>query len=182
MRSVIGKGKRVAQSDVRARTLRGFERPGLFAMLNAIRRFFDQNIASKTNAPPDEHRLQVATAALLAEVMRLDGQAEPERRAVLNAVQRRFGLSDDEAHTLVDLAETQAREAVDYYQFTSLINRAFSAEQKVHIVELMWQVVYADATLSAHEHHVMRKIADLLYVSHGDYIAAKLRAKETAGS
>ena len=42
----------------------------------------------------------------------------------------------------------------------------------------MWQVVYADAELSAHEHHVMRKIADLLYIPHGDYIAAKLRAKE----
>ena len=149
-------------------------------MLNAIRRFFDQHIAPDAAAAPDEHRLQVATAALLAEVMRLDGQAEPERRAVLKAVQRRFGLSDDEAATLVELAESEAREAVDYYQFTSLINREFSAEQKVHIVELMWQVAYADATLSAHEQHVMRKIADLLYVSHGDYIAAKLRAKEQA--
>ena len=150
-------------------------------MLNAIRRYFDQHIATGADAGTDEHRLQVATAALLAEVMRLDGQAEPERLAVLNAVQRRFGLTDDEAATLVQLAESEAREAVDYYQFTSLINREFSAEQKVHIVELLWQVVYADATLSAHENHVMRKIADLLYVSHGDYIAAKLRAKEAAG-
>lgn len=146
-------------------------------MLNAIRRFFDQHIATDKGAAPDEHRLQVATAALLAEVMRLDGQAEPERLAVLEAVQQRFGLSDDEARTLVDLAESEAREAVDYYQFTSLINREFSIEQKVHIVELMWQVVYADAALSAHENHAMRKIADLLHVSHGDYIAAKLRAK-----
>jgi uncharacterized tellurite resistance protein B-like protein len=146
-------------------------------MLNAIRRFFDQNIAAEQDAPPDEHRLQLATAALLAEVMRLDGQAESERLAVLKAMQHRFGLSADEAHSLVELAEAEAREAVDYYQFTSLINREFSAAQKVHIVELLWQVAYADAALSAHEHHVMRKIADLLYVSHGDYIAAKLRAR-----
>ena len=97
---------------------------------------------------------------------------------MLKGVQQRFGLSDDEASTLVELAEVEAREAVDYYQFTSLINREFSAEQKVHIIELMWQVAYADATLSAHEHHVMRKIADLLYVSHGDYIAAKLRERD----
>ena len=48
-------------------------------MLNAIRRFFDQHIAAAADTAPDEHRLQVATAALLAEVMRLDGQAEPER-------------------------------------------------------------------------------------------------------
>ena len=149
-------------------------------MLNAIRRFFEDNIAAPANAPPDEHRLQVATAALLAEVMRLDGTAEPERHAVLDAVKRRFDLTDDEAATLVDLAEAESREAVDYYQFTSLINREFSLEQKVHVIELMWQVVYADAELSAHEHHVMRKIADLLYIPHGDYIAAKLRAKSTA--
>ena len=99
-------------------------------MLNAIRSFFEQNIATAKDAPPDEHRLQVATAALLAEVMRLDGQAEPERRAVLKAVQQRFGLSDSEAHTLIDLAEAEAREAVDYYQFTSLINREFDAARR----------------------------------------------------
>jgi uncharacterized tellurite resistance protein B-like protein len=157
-----------------------FETPELATMLKAIRRFFDQNIAIEKDAPPDEHRLQVATAALLAEVMRLDGQAEPERLAVLKGMQRRFGLSDEEAGALVALAEAEAREAVDYYQFTSLINREFSAAQKAHIVELMWQVAYADAALSAHEHHVMRKVADLLYVPHGDYIAAKLRAKEQA--
>ncbi len=149
-------------------------------MLNAIRRFFDQHIATAESAPSDEHRLQVATAALIAEVMRLDGQAEPERLAFLGAVQRRFSLSDDEASTLVALAEAEAREAVDYYQFTSLINRSFSAHDKAHIVELMWEVAYADGTLSAHEQHVMRKIAELLYVSHGDYIAAKLRAKSAA--
>ena len=101
---------------------------------------------------------------------------------MLKVVQQRFGLSDAEGNTLVDLAEAEAREAVDYYQFTSLINREFSIEQKVHIVELMWQVVYADASLSAHENHVMRKIADLLYVPHGDYVAAKLRAKEAASA
>ena len=146
-------------------------------MLDAIKRFFDQQIATPPGAPVDEHRLQIATAALLAEVMRLDGIAPAERAAMLAAVQRRFGLSDDESRTLVDLAEKEAREAIDYYQFTSLINRQLSIEQKVHIVELMWEVVYADASLSAHEQHVMRKIADLLYVPHGDYVAAKQRAK-----
>jgi len=149
-------------------------------MLDAIRRFFDEHIATAGGAAPDEHRLQVATAALIAEVMRLDGQEAAERATFLAAVKRKFSLSDDEASTLVALAEAEAREAVDYYQFTSLINRAFSAEQKVHVVELMWQVAYADGTLSAHEQHVMRKIAELLYVSHGDYITAKLRARAAA--
>lgn len=161
--------------------LHGLPLPYDARMLNAIRRFFDEHIAPAASAPSDEHRLQVAAAALLAEVMRLDGQADAERRVIFAAVRQRFSLSDEEASSLVDLAEAEARDAVDYYQFTSLINRTFSAEQKAHIVELMWQVAYADATLSAHEQHVIRKIAELLYVSHGDYIAAKLRAKASAG-
>lgn len=147
-------------------------------MLKAIRDFFEQRVAAPANARPDEHRLRLATAALLAEVMRLDGQSEAERTAVQRAVQARFGLSDADAGALVDLAEAEARDAIDYYQFTSLINRAFGAADKAHIVELLWEIAYADATLSAHEQHVIRKIAELLYVPQSDYIAAKLRAKQ----
>jgi uncharacterized tellurite resistance protein B-like protein len=149
-------------------------------MISSLRRYFDTTLARPTHAAGDAHRLQVATAALLVEVMRLDGAAEDERASVLAAVRAKFALTDDEAATLVTLAEEEARESVGHYQFTSLINREFTREQKVRIVELMWQVAYADATLSAHEQHVIRKIADLLYVGHGDYIAAELRAKEAA--
>lgn len=76
------------------------------------------------------------------------------------------------------LAEDQARAATDHYQFTSLINQRFSQAQKQQVVELMWQVAYADSQLSAYEQHVIRKIADLLYVPHRAYIAAKLRARD----
>lgn len=150
-------------------------------MLSAIRRFFDTHVAPAADGEQDQHALKTATAALLVEVMRLEGTTDVERAAVLSAVQAKFGLSDADTHALVELAEAEARDAVDYYQFTSLINRRFDAAQKARIVELMWQIAYADATLSAHEQHVIRKIADLLYVSHGDYIAAKLRARDAVG-
>ncbi|MFO0273438.1 MAG: TerB family tellurite resistance protein, partial [Betaproteobacteria bacterium] len=65
----------------------------------------------------------------------------------------------------------------DYYQFTSLINQRFSQPQKERMIELMWQVAYADAALSAHELHLMRKVAGLLHVPDSAYIAAKMRAK-----
>jgi uncharacterized tellurite resistance protein B-like protein len=82
---------------------------------------------------------------------------------------------------LIQLAEDEAGDATDYYQFTSLINRQFSAAQKERVIELMWEVAYADADLSAHEQHVVRKIADLLHVPHRAYIAAKLRARDASG-
>jgi uncharacterized tellurite resistance protein B-like protein len=114
--------------------------------------------------------------------VRLDsGMDDAERAAVLRAVRTKFGLDAEEAATLIGLAEQEVREATDYYQFTSLINRHFSAAQKERVIELMWQVAYADAGLSANEQHVVRKIADLLHVPHGAYIAAKLRARDAAG-
>ena len=109
--------------------------------------------------------------------MRLEGVEPAERAAVLGAVKTRFGLEAAEAEELVRLAEAESREASDYYQFTSLIRERYSQEDRQAIVELMWRVAYADAALSAHEMHVIRKISDLLYVPHSAYIAAKMRAK-----
>jgi uncharacterized tellurite resistance protein B-like protein len=149
-------------------------------MLNTIRAFFDRHL--ERSAPIDEtHRLQLATAALLVEVVRGDGGIDAAERATLHsAIIGKFALSHAEAAELVDLAEQEARLANDSFQFTSLINRSFSQAEKLRVVELMWQVAYADAQLSAHEQHVLRKLAELLHVPHGDYIAAKMRARDAA--
>jgi uncharacterized tellurite resistance protein B-like protein len=151
-------------------------------MLNAIREFFDQHVAAGATGGEERHTIEVATAALLVETVRLDGEIdETERAAAHRAVRAKFGLGEAEAGTLIRLAEEEARDATGYYQFTSLINKRFSAAQKERVIELMWQVAYADAELSAHEQHVVRKIADLLHVPHRAYIAAKLRARTAAG-
>lgn len=151
-------------------------------MLKAIRDFFEQHIDRADAPAPQAHRLQLATAALLVEVVRGDGSIAPaERAALLEAIGGKFSLAPQQAAALVDLAEQETRQASDTFQFTSLINRRFSPVQKLRVVELMWQVAYADATLSAHEQHVLRKIAELLHVPHGDYIAAKMRARDGAG-
>jgi uncharacterized tellurite resistance protein B-like protein len=151
-------------------------------MLKSIRDFFEQHIG-QPSAPADETRgLQLATAALLFEVVRGDGTMAPaERDALLTAVGSKFGLTAAEAAELIDLAEQETQLANDYFQFTSLINRRFSPQQKQQVIELMWRVAYADASLSAHEQHVLRKVAELLHVPHGDYIAAKMRARQAAG-
>lgn len=149
-------------------------------MLASIRHFFDRQLAA-TSPGDEQHRLALATAALLVEVMRLDGADDDERTAVLHAVTQKFALSDEEAATLVALAEEEVREAVGYYQFTSLINRHFDLAQKERVVELLWRVAWADASVSAHEMHVIRKIADLLHLPHASYVAAKQRARDAAG-
>lgn len=148
-------------------------------MLDAIRRYFDHRLAD-ARPGDDEHGLKLATAALLVEVMRLDGADPDERAAVLKALGDKFGLADDEAAELVALAEAEVREAVGYYQFTSLINRHFDVARKERVVELMWRIAWADEAVSAHEQHVIRKIADLIHLPHASYVAAKRRGRSAA--
>lgn len=147
-------------------------------MLRTIRDFFDKSVAGPHPDGDTQHRLRIATAALIVEVMRLDGIDAAERDAVLGSLRDKFALTDDEAQGLVELGELEAGAAIGYYQFTSLINEHFDIGQKERIVEIMWEVACADATLSAHELHVIRKLADLLRVPHASYIAAKLRARD----
>jgi uncharacterized tellurite resistance protein B-like protein len=150
-------------------------------VLKSIRDYFDRNIGAQGAPAAERHSVELATAALLIEVVRSDSGITPnEQQAVLRAVRERFGLADEEAQTLFRLAEDEVRTANDYYQFTSLINRHFDQQRKQHVIELMWQVAYADAELAAHENHVLRRIAELLHVTHGDYIAAKMRARDAA--
>ena len=105
------------------------------------------------------------------------GQAE--RDSVLHAIHEKFTLSPAEAESLLHAAEDEMKQAGGYYPFTSLINQQFTQPQKERLIELMWRAAYADDELSAHELHLMRKLAGLLHIADDAYIAAKLRAKET---
>lgn len=137
------------------------------------------------DAPPpageqaSEHMLQLATAVLLVEVMRSDSHIDAqERHAVLAALREKFALAEDELARLYELAEIEATEATDFHRFTSRINKGFSAEQKLRIVEFLWQVALADGHISHHENHLMRRLGDLLHIPHADYVGAKQRARQ----
>jgi uncharacterized tellurite resistance protein B-like protein len=147
-------------------------------MLTALRNFFDQHIAPKADEPEAgaERRAQIAAAALLVEVARSDHDfSDAERQAVLGSVRLKFGLSAAEAQELLALAESQSREAHDIYQFTSKIDASFSPEQKVRLIEELWRAAHADSVLHAYEEHLIRRVADMLHLSHSQFIAAKLR-------
>lgn len=153
-------------------------------MLKTLKDLFDSFAAPAAGQPAArlEHMLQLATAVLLVEVMRADpGIQALERSAVLNALREKFSLGDDELQQLVALAEQEAQSAYDYHRFTSSLNEHFSQEQKIRIIEYMWQVAYSDSHLDAHENHLISKVAGLLHVTHGEYIAAKMRAREATG-
>ena len=142
-------------------------------MLSAIKNYFEKNISTEANGDL-EHELKLATAALLIEMMYQDDQVhEKETDAAKKALTEKFGLTEDEYHALFALAEQEVKEAIDYHQFTSLIAREFTQAQKIKVVELLWSVAYADSHLDSMEEHMVRKIADLIYVSHKDFMKTK---------
>ena len=150
----------------------------LSSLQNLLTSFFTPD---GQTAVVDGSSLQLATAVLLFEVMRADDtNSASERTHALDALRKRFALSEDALAQLMTQAEQTARGANDYFSFTSLMNDRFTQEQKVQVVGFMWQVAYADDTLDAHENHLISKIAGLLHVTHGEYISAKLRAKDDA--
>ena len=152
-------------------------------MVNTIRQFFERHIKLPNKSPEKcrEHSLHVATAALLIEMMRADSSVgEAEREIITNILRLKLALTPEEINELLKLAEEELWRSTGYYEFTSLINKGFSYEQKVMVIEHLWEVAFADTKVDKHEEHMVRKIADLLYVAHKDFINAKLRVRKTA--
>lgn len=152
-------------------------------MIDRLKAFLGRLAAAAPGTPEDsgEEAVQLATAALLVEMTGADAAVDAAERGVMTVLlQQRFGLSAEEIESLVATAGAESRDAPGYHPFTSLINRHLAPMAKVEVVEMLWRIAYADGRLDDHEHHFVRKIADLLYVPHGEFIAAKLRARQTA--
>jgi uncharacterized tellurite resistance protein B-like protein len=127
-----------------------------------------------------EHDLRLATAALLFEIVRADGDVRDEERTVMRAaVQSTFALTGAELDDLMQAAEAASRGAASVFEFTELVDRELDAEAKKRVVELLWLVAFADDAKHALEEHMIRKIAGLLHVSHPDFIDAKIRARSS---
>ncbi|MGD2118182.1 MAG: TerB family tellurite resistance protein [Chromatiales bacterium] len=152
-------------------------------MLKAIATFFNDFllIDEQPQSQDSERALRLATGALLIEMARADYDVKDiELDHILQILQSHFSLSDVETSQLLELANNRADDSTTYHNFTSLINQHYSPEQKVQLIEMLWQVAYADRHIEKYEDYLVRKIADLLYVPHRDFIAAKHRVIKQA--
>jgi uncharacterized tellurite resistance protein B-like protein len=145
----------------------------------AALRDFLRDLAAPSAAGGPPITTELATAVLLVEAMRADQAADAaERAAILLALQQRFALAEADVRELLSLAEERSEHSNDFFSFTSVLNDRLTHPQKIEVIELMWRVAYVDGSADAGESHVISKIAGLLHVTHGEYIAAKMRAKE----
>ena len=125
----------------------------------------------------EQRALELACAALMFEVARADFAVEAvEQETVTRQLTEQFSLSADEVSTITEVAVEQADTATCLFEFTRTLNELASAEQKRKLLAMMWRVAMADHALSQYEEHLIRKVADLLYLPHSDFIAAKQSA------
>lgn len=148
-------------------------------MLEAISQFFQRTLAEPEQRENQTLTLEMASAALLCEVMRADyDSSDAERAALSQMLMSRYHLSESAVKELMALAEAEVEDAVDHYQFVSLIKEHYQYDQRCELVALMWQLAWADGSIDPLEEHRIRRLADLLHVSHSDFIRTKLQAKE----
>nr|WP_298058421.1 TerB family tellurite resistance protein [uncultured Halomonas sp.] len=148
-------------------------------MLNAISDFFQRTLAQPEQRENQTLTLELATAALLCEVMRADyDSSDAERAALRQMLVTRYRLSERAVEELMAMAEEEVEEAVDHYQFVSLIKEHYHYDQRCELVALMWQLAWADGSVDPLEEHRIRRLADLLHVSHSDFIRTKLITEE----
>jgi uncharacterized tellurite resistance protein B-like protein len=149
-------------------------------MIDLVKRFFRQNSrgGGKDEGGATPHDIRIATCAIFLEMSYVDGEfSNSEREYVVSILKRDFGLSDEHADSLLEAAYAELKESIDLWQFTNLINQNYSLEEKLQIIETVWNIAYTDGRLEEHEDYLVHKLAKLLRLNHKQLIDAKLRAK-----
>ena len=127
----------------------------------------------------NEHSLALASAALLVEIMRADHDIDRhEQQTIIVAMQTSLGIPTSEAEELLQEATQLTDASNDLHQFTRVINNQSDEQEKFSLLCNLWRVAYASDGLDKYEEHMIRRIAELLYVPHTEFIRAKLLARD----
>ena len=143
--------------------------------------FFKKIFQTEETEDPtvDDKTSTKACIALLLETSMADEILdESELMALKNTLQKDFQINEDEIDELIDLAKENVEDSTSLYEFTRDINDNLDAAERVKLIESMWKIAYADGNIDKYEEHIIRKVSNLIYVAHSDFIKAKLSAKE----
>jgi uncharacterized tellurite resistance protein B-like protein len=148
-------------------------------MLTKLRELLDGLTDDAAGEADEADALQLAAATLMVELTRADARVdENELEAIGSALQAAYDLSVEQRDALLAAADQEADSAVSLHDFTFTLNNALSERQKYTFIEHLWRVAYADGRIDRYEDHFIRKVADLLYMPHSQFIKAKHSAVE----
>ena len=143
--------------------------------------FFKKIFQTEESENPiiDDKTSNKACIALLLETSMADEILdESELKALKNTLLTDFLIDENEIDELINLAKENVKDSTSLYEFTRDINDNFDTAQRFKLIESMWKIAYADGNIDKYEEHIIRKVSNLIYVAHSDFIKAKLSAKE----
>jgi len=149
-------------------------------MLNSIKSYFEAKLKSNegTEGEISASSSNLASAALLIEVMKSDHELDQrETDEFLDLLQSSLNIPEEELDAMHQLAEEQASKATSLFEFTRLINDEYDYDEKLRLIENMWRMAFSDGELNKYEEHLIRKVSELIYVSHSDFIRMKLKVR-----
>jgi len=127
-------------------------------------------------------KYQVATAALLVEIAKADGDfSGDERKRIIDLMKKDYDLDDECVNELLSLSEQKVKDSVSIYEFSSVINESFTQAEKFELVKNLWRIIYEDGKLDSHEDRLIKIIGSTLNLEHKDVISAKLFIKQEMG-
>ena len=137
-------------------------------------------ISNKEEIEESSNTLQLdrACAALLVEIAFADKDFdEREKESLKQSLLKSYAIDIETINEIINDAEKTVEESTSLYEYTRTVNDEFEYPQKLNLLENLWKVAYADETLDKYEEHLLRKISDLIHISHSDYINVKLRVR-----
>jgi len=133
-------------------------------------------LSAPESASRGRDQLQIAVAVLLVEAARMDDRFDAaERAAIERLLAQKFSLSPEDTEQLIGQAEAMDEKSNQLYPFTRLAVERMDPQQRINLIEMLWEVVYADGVLDPEEDALLRRVAGLIYVSDADRVAARLR-------
>lgn len=153
-------------------------------MIDLIKKYFGKNEEKDSlNQTEDKsHDIRIATCALLIEMSHIDGEfSEIERERILHILKRVYQVSDECALDIMQAASEELKGSIDLWKFTNLINKNYTPEEKLKIIETVWSIAYTDGELDKHEDYLVHKLAKLFNLTHKQLIDAKLKVRKSGG-
>jgi uncharacterized tellurite resistance protein B-like protein len=155
-------------------------------MLDYLKRLIvppqEEEVEYKRNATSEKsrpNRVHVATAALLVEIAKADGDfSDEERKRIIDLMKDEFNLDDECVNELLELSEQKVRDRISVYEFSSVINESFTQQEKLELLKNLWRIVYEDGKLDSHEDRLIKIIGSTLNLDHKDVIGTKLFVKQ----
>jgi len=143
-------------------------------------KFFKNLFKSKEIEPESkDNSIQKSICSLMIEVAYADDQLDDsELKSMANSLSK-LDIEDEEIQEIVDATLAKSKESISFYEHTRILNDQLDYDQKKEVLNSVWAIAFADGEMDKHEEHLIRRIADLLYLNHKDFINAKLNQKET---